>query len=112
MKKLFFGVIIMAVMAIMIDTLISRPFKPGQIPNGFTNNCSNCHFNAGGGGARNDFGTLVETRFLSEPGEACNVLWVPLLASLDADYDGITNGVELQDPFGQWASGQPAPQIQ
>ena len=35
--------------------------------------------------------------------------WGPALAANDADGDGLTNGVELQDPEGAWRPGQPAP---
>ena len=89
--------------------LYGRSFRVNQIPNGTVNTCANCHVNPQGGGERNAFGKLVEARFLSQPGAAGNVLWTPLLASYDADMDGVTNGEELQDPFGMWQSGQPAP---
>lgn len=85
--------------------LLSRSFRVSQMPNGSTNTCQNCHISEFGGGARNNFGKLVETRFLSSPGASGNVQWNPLLASLDADNDGVTNGQELQDPYGTWTSG-------
>lgn len=89
--------------------LISRSFRVQQIPNGSTNTCLNCHNSQFGGDARNDFGKLVETRFLTSSGSTGNVEWGPLLASLDADNDGATNGQELQDPYGEWESGNPSP---
>lgn len=89
--------------------LISQSFRVNQIPNGSTNTCLNCHNSEFGGDARNNFGKLVESRFLSTPGSTGNVLWGPLLASLDADNDGVTNGQELQDPYGIWTSGSPNP---
>lgn len=89
--------------------LFSRQFRVSQIPNGSVNSCLNCHMSQFGGDARNDFGKLVETRFLSSPGAAGNVQWGPLLASLDADNDGVTNGQELQDPYGMWSSGSSNP---
>ncbi|MFH1197481.1 MAG: T9SS type A sorting domain-containing protein [bacterium] len=88
-----------------ITTLVSRSFRVSQIPNGGVNSCQNCHTNPAGGGARNDFGKLIEAKFLV----SSNVNWGPLLASLDADNDGVTNGEELQDPFGLWTTGSTAP---
>jgi hypothetical protein len=82
-----------------------RSFRVGQIPNGNLNSCSNCHVNPGGGGVRNAFGQLVEREFL----DGSNVVWNARLASLDADGDGVTNGQELQDAFGEWISGQQNP---
>jgi len=83
----------------------ARPWRPEQIPNGSLISCSACHVSPGGGGVRNPFGQLVERSFLI--GDDVN--WNPLLASLDADGDGVSNGVELQDRFGQWQIGQPNP---
>ena len=88
------------------SVLVSRSFRPGQIPNGSKNNCANCHVNPGGGGARNPFGQTVEANFLDGSG---NVTWGAALAKLDSDGDGFTNGQELQDPEGQWKIGDPAP---
>ncbi len=88
-----------------ISTIFPREFRPGQIPNGTVNSCQNCHIDPAGGGERNAFGKLVEARFLV----GGNVTWNPLLASLDADNDGVTNGEELQDPFGLWTIGSAAP---
>lgn len=85
--------------------LISQSFRVNQIPNGSKNTCLNCHNSEFGGDARNNFGKLVESRFLSTPGSTGNVQWGPLLASLDADNDGVTNGQELQDPYGIWTTG-------
>ena len=87
------------------SVVFPRGFRPGQIPNGTVNSCENCHVDPSGGGERNQFGKLVEARFLVSG----NVNWGPLLASLDADNDGVTNGEELQDPFGLWTTGLPAP---
>lgn len=110
MKK-FWNVFVVSlvVLLIMVNMSWSRPERPGQIPNGNVNFCANCHINPGGGGPRNDFGKLIEAQFLTEPGAAGNVIWGALLASLDADNDGISNGEELQDPFGQWSEGEPQP---
>jgi len=89
--------------------LIGRSFRPGEIPNGFTNTCANCHINPAGGGPRNVFGQEVEANFLSVPGENGHVMWGPDLAALDSDGDGKTNGEELQDPNGLWKIGDPPP---
>lgn len=90
---------------VLMQTAFARPWRPDQIPNGTVNSCHNCHVDPAGGGERNAFGKLVEARFLV--GEDVN--WNPLLASLDADNDGVTNGEELQDPFGLWTPGSSAP---
>jgi len=95
--------------AFLFTQLNARPFRVGQIPNGSVNGCANCHMSAGGGDERNAFGRMVETRFLTAAGAAGQVEWGPLLASLDADGDGVSNGAELLDPFGTWQSGQPDP---
>ncbi|MFH0882008.1 MAG: hypothetical protein V2A56_03405 [bacterium] len=87
----------------------ARPFRPAQLPNGSVNSCANCHVNPAGGGARNDFGKLVEKFFLDTPGATGNVVWNPYLAQLDADHDGVANGEELQDPYGEWFVGDPSP---
>ncbi|HEX3073405.1 MAG TPA: T9SS type A sorting domain-containing protein [Ignavibacteriales bacterium] len=85
--------------------IYGRPHRVGQIPNGTVNGCSNCHMSPSGGDARNAFGQLVEAEFLSEG----DVVWGPELAMIDSDGDGVSNGAELQDPYGAWTSGQPDP---
>ena len=109
MKRNIYGIIIILVILFGLTTLISRSFRVSQIPNGSSNSCANCHVSPSGGGERNLFGQLVEEKFLSQAGAAGNVEWGPLLASLDADNDGVTNGEELQDPYGTWEAGEPAP---
>ncbi len=84
----------------------ARPWRPGMLPNGSVNSCSNCHFNRFGGGPRNPFGEAV--RALVTPG-GMQVFWGPALAALDSDGDGVSNGEELGDPEGQWVEGNPAP---
>jgi Secretion system C-terminal sorting domain len=86
----------------------AREYRVGQVPNGSKLSCNTCH-TSGGGTPRNDFGKLVEKSFLEQAGNQFNVTWGPLLASLDADNDGVTNGHELQDPYGVWSAGQAAP---
>jgi hypothetical protein len=87
----------------------ARPARINQIPNGTLRSCANCHVNQTGGGARNAFGSVIETSYLSPPGSAGVVQWQPSLAALDSDGDGRSNGLELQDPNGTWMVGQPAP---
>ena len=84
----------------------ARPFRPGLLPNGNVNSCSNCHFSRFGGGPRNPFGREVEKRVT--PG-GTQFFWGPDLAALDSDGDGVTNGVELEDPDGLWMRNDPAP---
>ena len=100
---------------ILLFTLVSvlpvgaRAKRVNQIPNGSKFSCANCHINPAGGGARNPFGQQVEASFLTVSGAAGDVTWNATLAALDADNDGATNGLELQDPSGQWQNGQPQP---
>ncbi len=61
---------------------------PSQIPNGTTYQCSTCHLNPNGGGARNPFGMAFR---------ANNYLWDATLCNADSDGDGASNGVELGD---------------
>ena len=90
----------------MLGEAEARFFRPGQIPNGPVNSCSNCHMSPRGGDARNAFGRAVEAEFLNEDG---NVLWGPELAAIDSDGDGFTNGEELGDPEGVWKAGDESP---
>lgn len=102
----FVSVIIILSCVILVS---ARSFRINEIPNGNINACANCHISPGGGGARDNFGKLVETRFLTEPGMNGHVIWNALLASYDADNDGVPNGEELQDRFAAWAMGNPQP---
>lgn len=90
---------------ITFTVIIAQSFRPNEIPNGFVNECANCHISPAGGGPRNPFGQQVENGFLTVPGPAGHVKWGSELASLDSDGDGFTNGEELQDPNGIWTSG-------
>ena len=53
------------ILIFICTSLEARSQRPGQIPNGFTNGCANCHVNPAGGGKRNAFGGAVESEFLS-----------------------------------------------
>lgn len=66
-----------------------------SIPNSNVYNCNTCHYQ---GKFKNDFA-------------ANNHQWNYALAVKDSDGDGATNGVELQDPQGNWRPGQPNPHI-
>lgn len=104
-QKLLFTLLIF--FSISLTYVISRSFRPTEIPNGNTFSCDNCHVTPGG--PRNDFGAEIEANFLSAPGSNGHVQWGPALAALDSDGDGVSNGVELQDPNGTWQTGDPAP---
>lgn len=108
MKKQFTFLVFLLI-SIGFINISARPHRVDQIPNGIKNGCANCHVNPAGGGVRNDFGKLVETRFLDVVSPSGNVQWGPALAHLDADGDGVSNGLELQDEFGLWQTGQANP---
>ena len=86
-----------------VDRVQARNFRVSQMPNGFENGCSNCHFNPGGGGSRNDFGEDVNG-LVSRGGQ--EEFWTSALALLDSDGDGFTNGEELGDPDGDGVPGR------
>jgi Secretion system C-terminal sorting domain len=92
-------------LATSITYLVGRSFRVTQTPYGNKYSCNTCHTN-GGGTSRNDFGKAVEA--LVTPG-GNEVFWGPILAALDSDGDGFTNGVELQDPNGEWVAGTDDP---
>lgn len=101
MKKYIY-IFLFIILSFSASLLISQSFRVGQIPNGGINSCANCHLNPLGGGPSNSFGQRVEESFLNIQG---NVQWGPQLAALDSDGDGFTNGVELQNPNGNWSGG-------
>jgi hypothetical protein len=111
MYRIYSTIISFLFLLVMIDvsSLQARSKRVGQIPNGNVNQCATCHSvpnPSGGNGPRNAFGKLIESRFLDAGGD---VIWNSLLASLDADNDGVLNGAELQDYFGTWKDGEPNP---
>ena len=111
MNKLLMTTILL-IFVFSFQQIDARSFRVGQIPNGSVNNCLTCHtvaFPVSGNGPRNDFGKLVEGQFLTVQGSTGNVIWNALLASLDADNDGVSNGEELQNRFGSWIVGNPQP---
>ena len=99
---------IIVIIILIASSLNARNYRVAQVPNGTKFSCNTCHTN-GGGTAPNDFGKLVFKPFLVQDGSRFNTNWGPLLASLDADNDGVTNGQELQDPYGFYSEGQAAP---
>lgn len=76
----------------------SMPNYPLLLPNGTVNSCSNCHFNPSGGGSRTSFGNAFRSNSFQ---------WNAVLAAMDSDNDGFTNGVELQDLNSEWSFGMP-----
>ncbi|MDP2038893.1 MAG: T9SS type A sorting domain-containing protein [Ignavibacteria bacterium] len=95
-----------AIVFVMIANISAMDFRVNQIPNGGKFGCANCHISPAGGGARNAFGQMVESKYLDFKG---NVKWSAAMAAEDPDGDGFTNGQELQDPTGAWGAGDKAP---
>lgn len=105
MKKSFLFIII-TIVCCTVTILVSRDWRPAQIPNGSKFSCANCHFDPNGGGPRNNFGSAVESRVTVNGHQE---FWGPSLANQDSDGDGFTNGQELGDPTGAWKVGQANP---
>ena len=78
----------------------ARPARVDQIPNGRALGCASCHVNPGGGGPRTPFGMAIENNYLVPSGRTGVVQWNAMLAMLDSDGDGVSNGQELGDPDG------------
>jgi hypothetical protein len=107
MKKLTYTLFSVLFILVFSDA-DARNYRVAQVPNGTKFSCNTCHTN-GGGTTPNDFGKLIQRTFLTQEGSQFNVEWGPLLASLDADNDGVSNGRELQDPYGFFMEGETAP---
>lgn len=87
----------------------ARPARVGQLPNGSALGCASCHVNPGGGGTLTPFGRDINNNYLTQPGRSGQVVWNAMLAMLDSDGDGVSNGQELGDPDGD---GTPDASIQ
>ena len=94
---------IVLIVLTLAKTTEGRPLRVSQIPSGKEFGCSACHVD--NGKSRNIFGIQIEEGFLSISGFSGEVIWGPELAALDADGDGVSNGVELGDPSGIWKPG-------
>ena len=101
-KPIFISLCIISMLSVNI--LNGRGFRITQLPNGTKYSCNTCHTN-GGGTSRNSFGLAVEAII----GMSSIEFWGPEFASQDADGDGFSNGVELQDPNGEWKFGSADP---
>lgn len=78
----------------------ARPARVDQLPNGRALGCASCHVNPGGGGTLTPFGRDINNNYLTQPGRSGQVVWNAMLAMLDSDGDGVSNGRELGDPDG------------
>ena len=78
----------------------ARPFRVSQLPNGSAIGCASCHVNPNGGGTLTPFGSAINSNYLVPSGRTGNVQWNAMLAMLDSDGDGVSNGQELGDPDG------------
>ena len=78
----------------------ARPARVGQIPNGSMIGCAACHVNPSGGGTLTPFGRDINNNYLVPSGRTGVVQWNAMLAMLDSDGDGVSNGQELGDPDG------------
>ena len=99
--------VILILFIFIYEVVDARPARIEQIPNGVEFECSACHLKRGG--PRNAFGKQIEDSFLSSVGFSGAVIWNEELASLDADDDGASNGLELGDPKGLWRPGDQDP---
>lgn len=98
-----------ALLLVLTPPCLARFCRVELVPHGTGFNsfsCNTCHTN-GGGSPLNPFGLEVETRVRADNCE--DRFWDEALALLDADSDGFSNGVELQDPEGLWRPGDAQP---
>jgi hypothetical protein len=94
--RILFAVLVMAVGP---HSAFARASFQARIPYGTTLACAACHTQVPN---RNAFGDAFHA---NSPADS----WTAPLANADSDGDGFTNGLELQDPNGQWQEGQPNP---
>ncbi len=82
-----------------------------RIPNGSAVACTTCHIEGGGRNCStpSPFGSCLDA--FGGAFDANGRRWDASLAAADSDGDGWSNGQELQDPFGQWRSGDPDPGV-
>ena len=78
----------------------ARPVRVGQLPNGSKFRCASCHVDSSGGGTLTAFGDEINKNYLTPSGSLGSVTWNAMLAMLDSDGDGVSNGRELGDPDG------------
>lgn len=91
MKKTFTFFVLFIFFALNYESYSLSGFQ-NNIPNGQKNSCMNCHIIISGG-PRNDFGDAYDDN---------SRRWNEILAKLDSDNDGFSNGQELQDKDGAW----------
>jgi hypothetical protein len=91
------------VLLMLLGVADARGTRRAQVPNGSLIGCNLCHVPGQPKTRRNPFGAQVEETLVGQAAD-WTALW-----DLDADLDGFTNGVELGDPDGVWAPGQPNP---
>ena len=85
-----------ALQCAFIEKTHARSFRVGMLPNGNALGCASCHIRNSGGGPRTPFGDEVR----SIVGGSRAPFWSEVLASMDSDGDGFSNGIELGDPDG------------
>jgi hypothetical protein len=86
--------LLFAITFILSSKLFALPEYTYRIPNSYKNLCSNCHLqDDSSDNKRNPFGLDFA---------ANGKKWSTVLAKLDSDGDGFTNGQELEDPLGIW----------
>ena len=91
----------------------ARSFRVGQLPNGSKFRCASCHVDSSGSGTLTAFGDEINKNFLTPGGSrGHDVTWNAMLAMLDSDGDGVSNGRELGDPDGDWEPGEIDPSIE
>ncbi len=98
----YFGCFLIILLFLSNNFANGKRFRVSQLPNGGVNDCANCHLYKA---EKTPFGKDIEENFLKDG----DVVWGPELANLDSDGDGFTNGEELQDPNGEWQSGEADP---